>query len=109
GFAETAQLYRERVARHRMENPYYRYVLANEAFAAGDYQTAVSHLEYAIDRRADEDRFLALMSMSQLMLGNRDASEKWMRRAEAAASKDADKRRYHNKLDLLLRQDPDSG
>ena len=109
GFTETALLYRERVESHRMKNPYYRYLLANEAFAAGDYQTAVEHLDFAIDKRRDEDRFLALMGMSRLMLGDRKESEKWMRRAEEAASKDADKLRYHNKLELLLRQDMDRG
>jgi tetratricopeptide (TPR) repeat protein len=107
GHSETALVYRERVKNHRMENPYFRYILANEAFVAGDYRTAIQHLDYAIGKRRDEDRFMALMSMSHLMLGDRESSEKWMKRAEEAASKDADKRRYHHKLELLLSESGD--
>jgi Flp pilus assembly protein TadD len=85
-----------------MENPYYRYLLANEAFINGDYRTAIGHLEYAIDKRENEDKFLALMSLSYLMSGDQETARAWMEKAEAAADKDSDKQRYHDKFELLL-------
>jgi tetratricopeptide (TPR) repeat protein len=102
---EYAAVYKERVQAHRMQNPYYRYTLANEAFVSGDYRTAIEHLEFAISERQNEDRFLSLMSMSYLMLGDREAAQDWMKKAEAAASEDHNKQRYHHKLELLLGRD----
>jgi Flp pilus assembly protein TadD len=107
GLAEEAAKYHARVQKHRMENPYYRYLLANEAFVSGDYRTAIGHLEFAIDKRDNEDRFLSLMSLSHLMSGDRESAQYWMKKAEAAALEDESKRRYHNKLELLLGHDPD--
>ena len=105
GLTEYATVYKARVETHRMQNPYYRYMLANEAFVSGDYRTAIGHLEYAISARDNEDRFLSLMSMSYLMLGDREAAQEWMKKAEAAASEDHNKQRYHHKLELLLGRD----
>jgi Flp pilus assembly protein TadD len=105
GLSEYAALYQARVESHRMENPYYRYLLANEAFTNGDYGSAIGHLEFAIQERPHEDRFLALMSMSYLMIGDRQAAQSWMKKAEAAAGDDSSKQRYQNKLELLLGRD----
>jgi Flp pilus assembly protein TadD len=105
GLTEAAAVYKAQVETHRMQNPYYRYMLANEAFVSGDYRTAIGHLEYAISARDNEDRFLSLMSMSYLMLGDREAAQEWMKKAEAAASEDRNKQRYHHKLELLLGRD----
>jgi tetratricopeptide (TPR) repeat protein len=105
GLSEYAALYQARVESHRMENPYYRYLLANEDFTNGDYRSAIGHLEFAIQERPREDRFLALMSMSYLMIGDRQAAQSWMKKAEAAAGEDSSKQRYQNKLELLLGRD----
>ncbi|MGK2926736.1 MAG: transglutaminase domain-containing protein [Lysobacterales bacterium] len=105
GLTEFASVYKAQVEAHRMQNPYYRYMLANEAFVSGDYRTAIEHLDYAISARKNEDRFLSLMSMSYLMLGDREAAQGWMKKAEAAASEDRNKQRYHHKLELLLGRD----
>lgn len=102
GLTESAALYQARVETHRMENPYYRYLLANEAFINGDYRTAIEHLEFAIGKRENEDRFLALMGMSYLMSGDKETARIWMSKAEAAAGEDSDRQRYHNKFDQLL-------
>lgn len=102
GLAESAALYQARVETHRMENPYYRYLLANEAFINGDYRTAIEHLEFAIEKRENEDRFLALMGMSYLMSGDKETARIWMSKAEAAAGEDSARQRYHNKFDQLL-------
>jgi Flp pilus assembly protein TadD len=104
GLQESAALYRERVQAHRMRNPYYRYSLANEAFAAGDYRAAIAHLKYALRHQEYDPRFYSLMSMSYLMMGDRDESTKWMKKAEEAAMDREERERYGNKLNLLLQE-----
>jgi tetratricopeptide (TPR) repeat protein len=104
GLIEQAETYRARVQQHRMENPYYRYMLANEAFTGGDYRAAIGELEYAIKERPQEDLFYSLMSMSYLMIGDREAAQDWMKKAAQVAGEDASKRRYEHKLGLLMSQ-----
>jgi Flp pilus assembly protein TadD len=104
GQLEVAESYREQVSRHRMENPYYRYLLANDAFLSGDYNSAIQNIDYAIRKRPDEDAFLYLKSMTYMMLGNREEARKWMKQAEKVALEAADKRRYSRKLELLKAQ-----
>lgn len=103
GRLELAQQYRERVRKHRRENPYYRYQLAREAFDAGDYETAIGHLEYAIGKNENEDTFYFLLSLCYLNMGDKDTAQRWMKKAEEVASIGPDKQRYRNKLDLLMR------
>jgi len=104
GLEESAADYRERVQAHRMRNPYYRYSLANEAFADGDYRTAIAHLKYALRHAEYDPRFYSLMSMSYLMLGERDESMKWMKQAKEVAMDREDRERYGNKLNLLMQE-----
>jgi Flp pilus assembly protein TadD len=105
GHADLAAEYLERVNTHRKRNPYYRFQLANEAFINGDYDTAIEHIRYAIRLRDDEPRFYSLLSFSYMMSGDRDAARRWMKKAEAVAEQEADKERYHHKLDLLMGED----
>ncbi len=42
------------------------------------------------------------MSLSYLNSGEMETAERWMKKAEEVAEMDADKKRYHNKLDLLI-------
>jgi len=107
GMTERAESYRSMVRSHRMNNPYYRYQLAQAAVIDGDYQDAINHLKFAIRKREGEDRFYFLMSLSYLMSGDEEAAEQWMKKAEAVAGDDADKQRYHNKLDRLMSQGPE--
>ena len=104
GLTGDAARYRASVEKHRMENPYYRYMLANEAFLGGNYQVAIEHLDYAVRERPHEDLFYSLMSMSYLMSGDKDAARKWMKKASEVAGEDASKRRYEHKLGVLMSQ-----
>jgi Flp pilus assembly protein TadD len=104
GMTEKAQEYRDWVRTHRMKNPYYRYYLARDAVAEGDYRTAISHLNYAIRHRENESRFYSLLSVSHLMSGDKAAAERWMTKAEAVAIEEADREKYHHKLEWLMSQ-----
>ena len=102
GRVELAAQYNSKVQTHRMRNPYYRYQLARTAFDNGDYGAAIDHLKYAVRRIKNDDNFYFLMSISYLNSGDQDAAERWMKKAEEAAEMDADKERYHRKLDMLM-------
>jgi Flp pilus assembly protein TadD len=104
GDDERAERYLSEVRSHRMQNPYYRYAAANEALAEGDYETAISHLRYAIRKRGSEDRFYHLLSVTYLMSGDQEQAQKWMKKAEEVARESRDKQRYHYKLQLLMGQ-----
>ena len=104
GLTQKAEQYRDWVRSHRMKNPYYRYYLARDAVAEGDYRTAIDHLKYAIRHRENESRFYSLLSVSYLMSGDKRAAERWMRKAEELAVQEADREKYHHKLEWLMSQ-----
>jgi Flp pilus assembly protein TadD len=102
-----AALYRARVAEHRQRNPYYRYLLAREAFQAGDHDAAIGHLNFAIRKNRNEDRFSFLLALCYMKKGNAGAARRWLARAEKVAATDALKRRYASKLDVLGSSPPE--
>lgn len=104
GMEERAAEYRARAAAHRNKNPYFRFYTAGEAFVAGDYQTAIGHLKYAIRKRDDEPRFYSLLSLSYLMSGDQAAARRWMEKAEAVARETAEQEKYSHKLEWLRKQ-----
>jgi Flp pilus assembly protein TadD len=106
GDQERAATYRNRVADHRQRNPYYRFQLAREAFLAHDYDAAIGHLKYAVRKKQNEDRFCFLLGTSYLKKGDEPAARRWLSRAEEVAATDALKRRYSDKIDILLSAPP---
>ena len=101
GMTDLSEQYKEKVQRHRMQNPYYRFHKANAAFSQGDYDTAIKDLKYAIRHQRDEDRFCYLLSLSYLMNGDRDAALKWMEKAESLAEEKSTRDKYSLKLEML--------
>jgi Flp pilus assembly protein TadD len=97
-----ADEYRKRVDEHRMRNPYYRFRLAQDAFYARDFDTAIEHLRYAVRRHDDEERFFSLLGMCLAMKGEDDEAKKWFKRAEQVATSDEQKRRYSTKIEALM-------
>jgi Flp pilus assembly protein TadD len=102
GATDTAAAYRRRVTRHRDGNPYYRYQLAREAVTAGDYDTAIRHLRYAVARRPREERFHALLGESYLGKGDEKAARAWFARAERISATDSARRPLAPKLGSLV-------
>jgi tetratricopeptide (TPR) repeat protein len=102
GLVKLAEFYSEKVERHRMNNPYYRYHLAQKAVIDGDYNAAIEHLDFAISEREEESRFYFLMSLSYLMSGDKDKADTLMAKAQELAGDDADKQHYQSKMDRLF-------
>jgi Flp pilus assembly protein TadD len=107
GDGGRAASYRKRVMAHRNRNPYYRFQLAREAFAAGSYDAAIGFLSEAIRARRNEDQFYFLLGLSHLRKGDAQTARRWLARAEEVAATDALKRRYASKMDILLPPPPD--
>jgi Flp pilus assembly protein TadD len=109
GRPAEADEFRNRLYRHRQQNPYYRYEQARVAFAAQDYPAAIGHLRFAIKRKANEDRFYALLGLAYLRRGDADSGERWMARAEELAGDESLKHAYHSKLERLRRDQLTNG
>jgi Flp pilus assembly protein TadD len=107
GDQKRTAMYRSRVIDHRDRNPYYRFQLAREAFLAGDYDTAINHLKYAVRKNKNEDRFYFLLGLTYMRKGDEQAARRWLARAEETAATDSLKRRYSSKIDMLLGARPD--
>lgn len=104
GRLSEADEFRGRIEQHRQQNPYYRYQLAEAAFAASNYSDAIAHLRFAISRKANEDRFYALLGLAYLRRGDATSAQRWMARAEEVAGDETLKHAYHSKLELLRQQ-----
>lgn len=102
GQVALADWFNKQSDRHRMHNPYYRYQLAQKAFVAEDYKTAIRHLKYSVRKQKDDDTFYALLGLSYLRQGNEASARRWLQRAEQLTRDDDRKHDYHNKLEKLL-------
>ena len=99
GDEKLAAAYRKRVSNHRMQNPYYRYQRAREAFNAGNWDAAISHLRFAVRKKRNEDTFYDLMARCHLAKGDERAAARWRARAQAAAAGDSPRRRWSGTID----------
>jgi Flp pilus assembly protein TadD len=98
--SHRASWYETRARRMREQNPYFRFHLAQEAYAAGAYERAHSHLGAAIRRHAYDHRFYYLMAQVLAHRGAPELAEDFLRRAHALAG-ETDRTRYAHKLQLL--------
>lgn len=102
GQKDLADWYDRQSSRHRMRNPYYRYDLAESAYRAEDYETAIDHLRYSVKKQKNEDSFYFLLGLSYLQMGNEPAARKWLEKAAQTAQDDALRNNYNAKMELLL-------
>lgn len=101
GLSEKAEAYRGRVARYRKLNPYYHYYLARDAYSSGDYQSALTHIANAIKRERNEHQFYLLQGLAQYAVGDREAAQASLEKAEQLAGPEDITARYSNKLEAI--------
>jgi len=101
GDPEKAAVYQKRVDEHRMQNPYFRFSLAREAFFDRDYQTAIKHLKVAIREHKNDDEFYFLLGRCYFMSGDEKEARKWTIKAEEVAATDEARKRYSTKIETL--------
>lgn len=109
GDAGRAAHYRELAARHRYKNPFYRYHQAREAYLAGNAAQALRDLDFAIDRKPEEDSFLYLRAMVHQRLGDSKRARADLERAEAlagVADEQGQRDEYRERMERQLRDQP---
>jgi tetratricopeptide (TPR) repeat protein len=106
GDPQRAAAFREQLVYHRKLNPYYRYELGRQEYAAHHYDEAIGHLKYAIRKRPKEDQFYFTLGLCYYQKGDMQAAQRWLARAQEVAATDPVKRRYASKIDNLLRANP---
>lgn len=104
GDRERADAYRKKVIHHRMLNPYYRYDLARQAYAAQKYDEAIGNLKYSIRKRPKEDEFYFLLALSYYQKGDVHNAQRWLLKAEEVAATSTLRDKYSSKVDTLLRR-----
>jgi len=101
GRPDLARWFEQRSAAARLDNPYYRYALAEDAYGRGDYGLAARQLRAAIRRNPAEDSFYALLGLASLRQGRTDEARRCFVRAEQLARDDGVRALYRRKLALL--------
>jgi tetratricopeptide (TPR) repeat protein len=94
GDTKRAAVYRKRVVHHRQQNPYYRFQRALEAYGAGEWDAAISHLKFAARKKPHEVSFADLMARCYLGKGDARAAARWQARTDELAAAGAPSRRH---------------
>lgn len=102
GNTQLSEYYRQRVIHHRERNPYYRYQMGKTALANNDYNAAISHLRYAIRKKAHEDSFYFLLGRVFLEKGDIARGKNYFQLAVSVAEDDDLKETYRKKIKKIL-------
>lgn len=81
GRPDVAEDYRQRVQTARQSNPYYRFALAQHAFANSDYDEAMREIEIALKKKKKEHQFWYLAARISDRLEGREQASEYLRRA----------------------------
>ena len=90
-----------RIERKRQDNPFYHFILGEEAMDSGDARMALSHYRraYKLDRQQHEVLFG--LGKAYYELGDISQAERFLTRASEQVNKTQDKYRYLSKLSTL--------
>lgn len=99
-----AVAYEERVQFYRTRNPFYLFHLAEEAYAAGDYQQTRKLMLRAVSQYDRSHEFHRLLGLSYAKLGKAEDAEREFQRALELAEGGEEEARYRRKLDLLAQR-----
>jgi Flp pilus assembly protein TadD len=102
GDQEEAESYRRKVDQHRMRNPHLRYSLGREAFADRDFDAAIAHVKFAINKEKGNPEYAFFLGLCYLMKGDEDRARSWVAKAQRLAETDEEKRRYQTTFEELL-------
>ena len=85
GRYEVAEKYRRRVESARKNNPYYRFALAQKAFANNNYDEAMREIEVALKKKKREHQFWYLAARISDRLEGSELAGEYLQRAMALA------------------------
>ena len=98
---EQAAHWEAKVARHRMENPYYHFWLGERAEREGDWRQAVKHYRRAIALKGTDGEFYYRMARLYRSLERYPESRRYARLAVERARLTGDRNRYEGFLKSL--------
>ena len=85
----------------RQSNPFYHFILGEEAFERGDYALAQIHYLRAMRLDINQHEILFGLSKALLAMGEIDTAAMYLERAKNKALSEKDKKRYQGKLARL--------
>ncbi len=101
GRVEEADEIVARLERKRQDNPYYHYLLGQRALESNDPLSAKTHFQRAIRLLSENHEFYYAMAKTHYLLGNKEASHRYMLLAKKHSPSEADETRYQFKIDSL--------
>lgn len=106
GERQLADEYMQRIRRYQQHNPYYHYVMAQDAFRAQRFDEALDALRRAIRLKRDDHQFYSLQAQAYLGLGRKpEAAASFVHARDYAASGEL-KARYDAELGALRGEPP---
>ena len=102
GDEQKGQTIMARVEKRRQNNPFYHFILGEQAFDAGNMELALGYYRSAF--KLDNKRHEVLFGLSKTYyeMGDISRSVRFMKMAEKQAPNDQDAERYQGKLSKLL-------
>lgn len=100
---DEAESILQRIARKRLANPQYHFMLGENEFDNENWKSAISHYRHAIKLNRDKHEFYFGLAKSYYQLGDITNSQKYIRKAKRLAPDDHTKTRYVGKLETLSR------
>ena len=103
GFLEKSAEIKARVEAQRKENPFYHFILGEQALDDGEFANALEHFQRAL--RLDNTRHEVLFGLakSYYELGDINNAERYIKRAIQFAPNLQDENRYMSKLSTIAR------
>lgn len=97
-----AEKWEERSARYMKRSPYYHFFLGEEAYLAGQYETALDHYKRAAHLNDLDHAIHFALARGYFRLGDKERAAESLRRAQELAAQIEDAIRYEQKLQSLL-------
>ncbi|WP_218354728.1 tetratricopeptide repeat protein [Alteromonas lipotrueiana] len=98
---EEADLIHARISAQRDSNPFYHFILGEEALEQGQPKVALVHYRTALRLDRSQHEVMAGMGRAFYELGDITQAERFLTRAANLASSEQDKARYQSKLSAL--------
>ena len=101
---EMAEQIRYRVEKQRIDNPFYHFILGEQALEENDLKTALGHYRDALRLDKSKHEIYFGLGKTYYQMGDMTRSALYFRKAKSRARSGQDQERYQGKLDLLTRR-----
>ena len=98
---EEALLITQMVEKKRKSNPFYHYILGEQAFESGNIEVAITHYERGLKLDSVRHEILFGMAKAYHELGDASEAQRYLERAVRHSPNEQEKQRYSSKLATL--------